>query len=168
MFTVPLFSKKFYKHHLFKNNIYIALFCGKEICASTWTFYLGYFMFYLYFFFSILFSLVLLWTWNLCMAIWVQNVSQLQLQTENQRPCEAEMLLIQFSSEFRNLCYFFHIFMTLTEVFFHGSNIRSSLLWGNIGFHLNSVFYPRRIHHWPWNHVWSQAWDSHPWNESYS
>ncbi len=39
-------------------------------------------MFYLYFFFSILFSLVLLWTWNLCMAIWVQNVSQLQLQTE--------------------------------------------------------------------------------------
>ncbi len=60
MFTVLFFSKKFYKHHLFKIYIYIAFFCGKEICAPTWTFYLGYFMFYLYFFFSILFSLVLL------------------------------------------------------------------------------------------------------------
>ncbi len=98
-------------------------------------------MFCLYFFFSILFSLVLLWTWNLCMAIWVQNVSQLQLQTENQRPCEVEMLLIQFSSEFRNLCYFFHIFMTLTEViFFMGATSEARSFEGTWVFTLTLSF----------------------------
>ncbi len=92
-----------------------------------------------------LFSLVLLWTWNLGLAIWVQNVSQLQLQTKNQRPCEVEILLIQFSSEFRNLNFFCtHIYDSdwsfFFVFFFMGATSEARCLEGTLVFTLTLSF----------------------------